>query len=204
MDTGDSFAESFVLVFVPLFIAIDAIGNLPFVISLSEDMTIPEKHRMINIATITACLVGLLFLFLGRLILDALGISMGSFAIAGGIVIFVFALKHMMTGHFVENLVKEEMVAVVPIGTPLTVGPATITTLLILSNQYDLYIVVSAFALNILLVWISFLLSNRIARILGKGGITAVSRIFSLLLAAIGISMIINGLKLLEILQNQR
>ena len=201
MDTGDSWAESFLLTFVPLFVAIDAIGNLPFVISLSEGLPPQKKRRMIHIATITAFLLGLVFLFLGKLILDALGISIGSFAIAGGIVIFVFALKHMMTGHFVD-IVKEEMVAVVPIGTPLTVGPATITTLLLLANQFELYIVVLAFILNILFVWVSFLLSNYIARILGQGGMTAVSRIFSLLLAAIGISMIIRGLQLLEIIPN--
>jgi multiple antibiotic resistance protein len=198
--TGYSWAEQFVRVFVPLFVAIDAIGNLPFVISLSEGTLPAEERKMLNLATVTAALVGLVFLFLGQLILDAIGISIGSFAIAGGIVLLVLSLKLMMTGHFIE-VVKEEMLAVVPIGTPLTVGPATITTLLLLGNDFPLYMVVLCFALNILIVWISFLFSHRIAGILGQGGIKAVSKVFSLLLAAIAVSMITKGLDLLGIVQ---
>jgi multiple antibiotic resistance protein len=98
------------------------------------------------------------------------------------------------------ELIKEEMVAVVPIGTPLTVGPATITTLLLLAAQYPLYIVLISFVMNILITWLIFLASNQIVRFMGKGGLKAVSRIFSLLLAAIAVSMIIKGLNLLDIL----
>ncbi|MDD5094449.1 MAG: MarC family protein [Dehalococcoidia bacterium] len=194
-----SWAEQFVRVFVPLFVAIDAIGNIPVVLSLSSDMPRADKRKMLNVATATAGIVGLVFLFLGQLILDAMGISIGSFAIAGGIVLLVISLKLMMTGHFVDA-VKEEVMAIVPIGTPLTVGPATITTLLLLANDYPLYLVLLGFALNILIVWISFLFSERIQAILGQGGIKAVSRVFSLLLAAIAVSMITRGLDLLGII----
>jgi multiple antibiotic resistance protein len=155
---------------------------------------------MIHIATITAAIVGLAFLFLGRFILDVMGISVGSFAIAGGLILLVFSIKYMTTGHMVE-VIKEEIVAVVPIGTPLTVGPATITTLLLLAPEFPLYLVLLSFALNILIVWVSFLLSNHIVRFMGQGGLKAVSRVFSLLLAAIAVSMIIHGLELLHILE---
>ncbi len=192
--------ESFVLTFVPLFIVIDALGNVPFVLSLSEGMSSRERHRMIHIATITAAIVGLAFLFLGRFILDVMGISVGSFAIAGGLILLVFSIKYMTTGHMVE-VIKEEIVAVVPIGTPLTVGPATITTLLLLAPEFPLYLVLLSFALNILIVWVSFLLSNHIVRFMGQGGLKAVSRVFSLLLAAIAVSMVIHGLELLHILE---
>jgi multiple antibiotic resistance protein len=105
----------------------------------------------------------------------------------------------MTTGQAVE-LIKEEMVAVVPIGTPLTVGPAAITTLLLLATQFPLYVVLVAFILNLLVVWIVFMLSTWIVRFLGQGGLKAVSKVFSLLLAAIAVSMIIRGLSLLGIL----
>jgi len=106
----------------------------------------------------------------------------------------------MTTGHMVE-IVREEMVAVVPIGTPLTVGPATITALLLLSNQYPLYIVLISFLLNILLTWVIFLTSDWIVRFMGRGGLRAVSRVFSLLLAAIAVNMIIHGLELVGIIK---
>ena len=92
-----------------------------------------------------------------------MGISVGSFAIAGGLILLVLSIKYMTTGRMVE-LIKEEMVAVVPIGTPLTVGPATITTLLLLLliTQFPLYMVSISFILNLLITWIIFLLSNQI------------------------------------------
>jgi multiple antibiotic resistance protein len=187
---------------VPLFIVIDAIGNLPFVISASEGMSKPERRKMINIVVLTAAVVGLIFLFLGQFILNVMDISFGSFAIAGGLILLALSIRYMITGHMVEseNEVKNEMVGVVPIGTPLTVGPATITTLLLLVKEYPLYWVLISFALNLFIVWIVCMLGNWIASFLGQGGIKAVSRVFSLLLAAIAVSMVIKGLEILGIL----
>ena len=194
-----SILESFFLTFVPLFIVIDAVGNLPFVIQLSEDMERRERWRMLNIATVTAALVGLVFLFLGELLLRLMGISVGAFAIAGGIILLILSIHYMTTGRVME-IIKEEMVAVVPIGTPLTVGPATITTLLLLGTQFRIWIVLISFLLNILIVWITFILSDQVMRILGKGGIKAFSRIAALLLAAIAVNMVLRGLTMLGIL----
>ena len=191
--------QNFVMTFVPLFIVIDAIGNLPFVIAMGEGRAKPEQRRMVLLAIITATAVGLVFLFFGQFILNVLDIDVGSFAIAGGIILLVLSIKYMTTGHMVAT-VPEEMVAVVPIGTPLTVGPATITTLILLALQYKIYMVLISFALNMLITWIIFLLSQRIAGFMGEGGIRATSRVFSLLLAAIAVSMVIRGLNLTGII----
>ena len=199
----ESLVQQFVKTFVPLFIVIDAFGNLPFVITLSEGMPRPERNRMILVAVLTAAVVGLVFLFLGKAVLDVMDIDLGSFAIAGGVILLVLSIRYMLTGH-ISECTREEMVAVVPIGTPLTVGPATITTLLLLTNEgFHLYIVLLSFALNILIAWVFFRLSGYFVRFLGEGGIKAVSKVFSLLLAAIAVSMIIHGLETLEILPNR-
>jgi multiple antibiotic resistance protein len=192
--------STFVLTFVPLFIAIDALGNLPFVISMSEGMSSHERRRTVHIAIATAAGVGLGFLFFGQFILKVMGISVGSFAIAGGLILLILSVKYITTGRMVE-IIKEEMVAVVPIGTPLTVGPATITTLLLLVGQFPLSQVLLSFLLNLLIAWGIFLLSNRIVKFMGMGGLAAVSKVFSLLLAAIGVGMIIRGLSLVGILK---
>jgi len=192
--------QNFIFTFVPLFIVIDALGNLPFVISMSEDMIRPQRRRMIHLSIVTATVLGLFFLFFGQLVLKLMGISVGSFAIAGGIILLAFAIKYMTTGHMVEA-VKEELVAVVPIGTPLTVGPATITTLLLLATQFPLYMVLISFALNMAITWVIFLGGEQVARFLGQGGLRAISRVFSLLLAAIAVSMVIRGLELTGIIK---
>ena len=191
--------HNFVMTFVPLFIVIDAFGNLPFLIMAGEDMDRRQKNKIVNYAVLTATIVGLVFLFLGQFILNIMGIDVQEFAIAGGIVLLVLSIKYMITGHMV-TVVKEEMVAIVPIGTPLTVGPATIATLLLLAGQFPLYMVLISFALNMAITWVIFFLSQKIARFMGQGGLTAISRVFSLLLAAIAVSMIIGGLKSLGII----
>lgn len=192
--------QVFVLTFVPLFIVIDAIGNVPFVVAMGEGLGLPQRRRLVHLAVLTALIVGLVFLFFGKFILDVMGISVSSFAIAGGIVLLVLSIRYMSTGQFVE-VVKEEMLAVVPIGTPLTVGPATMTTLLLLGTQYPLFMVLISFILNMLITWAIFLGSNEIARFLGQGGIRAVSKVFALLLAAIAVSMVFRGLTLLGLVK---
>jgi multiple antibiotic resistance protein len=194
-----SWQEIFILTFVPLFIVVDAFGNVPFVIALSEGSNPHQRRRIIDISILTAIVVGLIFLFFGQLILKVLGISVGSFAIAGGIVLLVLSIRFTTTGQIVE-IVKSEMVAVVPIGTPLTAGPATITTLLLLATQYPIYMVLISYMLNMLVTWTVFMLGNQITRFLGKGGLRAISRVFSLLLAAIAVTMILRGLNLLNII----
>src|SRR3990170_661080 len=142
------FWDSLVVSFVPLFVAIDAVGNLPALIRLSEGMGRRERLRLVNLAIFTAAVVGLVFLFLGRAILRLLAISVGHFSVAGGLLLLAFSVRDLVMGKMIEEPSKEEMVAVVPIGTPLTVGPATLTTLFLLSDQYSLPIVLLAFALN--------------------------------------------------------
>ncbi len=194
------FWNNFVLTFIPLFIVIDAFGNLPFLLTVSHGTERRERRKMVHYAIITATIVGLVFLFFGQFILNVMNISVGSFAIAGGIILVVLSIKYMTTGHMVA-IAQQELMGVVPIGTPLTVGPATITTLILLALQYPLYVVLISFALNMLIAWVIFLLSNQLSRFLGEGGIKAVSQVFNLLLAAIGVSMILRGLDLTGIIK---
>ena len=194
------FWSNFILTFIPLFIVIDAFGNLPFLIATSEPLEKKAKSKLVNIAIITATAVGLIFLFFGQFILHVMNISVGSFAIAGGIILVVFSILYMTTGHMV-SAVQEELMAIVPIGTPLTVGPATITTLILLATQYPIYTVLIAFAINMAIAWVIFKLASLFARFLGQGGIKAVSQVFNLLLAAIGVSMILRGLDLTGIIK---
>ena len=195
-----TFWHDFLFTFVPLLIVIDALGNLPFVISMSEGLTKPQRRKMIYTALLTATIVGLVFLFFGQLILKVMNISVSAFAIAGGIILLVLSIKYVSTGHMVEAT-KDEMVAVVPIGTPLVVGPATITTLLLLSTQFPVYLVLISFILNMALCWVVFMFSGYIVAFLGEGGLKASSKVFSLLLAAIAVSMIIHGIDLLGIVK---
>jgi multiple antibiotic resistance protein len=193
------FWDSFILTFVPLFVVIDAIGTLPFVISLSEEMSNKERNVMIRNAILTATIVGFGFLFLGQLILRLMQISVGSFAIGGGIILLVLSVTSMISRKS-ERVIKDKLVGIVPIGTPLTVGPATLTTLLLLVTQFPVYWVAISFAINVLIVWLVFATSSFIMRVLGRGGTLAISKVFNLFLAAIAVNMCIRGLSMLGVI----
>ncbi|MDO8567672.1 MAG: MarC family protein [Dehalococcoidales bacterium] len=191
--------NDFILTFIPLLIVIDALGNTPVVVSMSEGLSERDRRKLVNTAVLTGGIVGFVFLFFGQFILKLMNISVGAFAIAGGIILLVLSVKFMTTGRTVE-VIREAMVAVAPIGTPLTVGPATITTLLLLATQYPVPVVAVSFTLNLVIVWVVFLTGNQIITVLGQGGLRAISRVFSLLLAAIAVNMIFRGLTFVGIL----
>jgi len=184
------------LSFIPLFIAIDAIGVLPFILSLTQDMNPAERPRTIRYAMFTAFALGLAFIGIGEGIFFLLGIAVGDFLVAGGIILLVLAIRHLITGKFVElqPSVSKQMIGVVPIGTPLVVGPAVLTTLLLITQEYFVPAVILAFVLNLAFAWLVFAQANRIARLLREPGLRASSQIASLLLAAIAVMMIRKGL----------
>ena len=192
--------KSLVSTFIPLFIVMNAFGNLPYVIEVTEGLPYKQQLRIIHTATITAALIGLVFLFFGRLILTAMSISVGYFAIACGIVLMVFSIRFLLTGQSVE-MVHDNYLAISPLGTPLLAGPAIITTLLLLSLQYNIYIVLISFVLNLVLAWVILCTKDNIMGFMGNGGLKAIGNVFNLLLAAIAVSIVLQGLSSLGVIK---
>jgi multiple antibiotic resistance protein len=197
MDAVASFFKDVGLTFVPIFVAMDAIGVLPFILSLTQDMSPVERTRTVRYALLTALLLGLGFIGIGLGVFRLLDIWIEDFLIAGGLILLVLAIRHLMTGKMVEvqPALGEQMIAVVPIGTPLVVGPAVLTTLLLLIDRdYSIGVVVVSFLLNLALAWLIFSQANRIVSFLRQGGVRALSQIVSLLLAAIAVEMMRQGI----------
>ena len=187
--------REFGLTFVPLFVAMDAIGVLPILLPLTQDMKVSERRRVTRLAMLTALGLGLGFVAVGKGIFLFLGIQVADFLIAGGLILFLLAAKDLITGKMVEAQasVGADMIGVVPLGTPLVVGPAVLTTLLILTDLYSIVIVVVAFIINLAIAWLLFAQANRVVAFLGQGGVRAASKIVSLFLAAIAVKMIRQG-----------
>lgn len=190
------FWERLLLSFVPLFVAMDAIGTLAIIAPLTSAMTGQERSRVAHVAMLTAGGIGLLFLVLGSPILRSLGITVGHFAMAGGLILLALSMRDVLGGKQEATPTREEMVAVVPIGTPLICGPAVLTTLLLLSDQYGFPVTLIALLVNLLLGWLVLWQGNRIVRFLGPSGAQAASKIASLFLGAIAVRMIFTGLQL--------
>jgi multiple antibiotic resistance protein len=188
--------RQFALTFVPLFIAMDAVGNLPIFLSLTQEIEPKHRRHTVHLATLTALGVGLGFVALGRAIFLLLGIEEADFLIAGGIILLILAIRYLITGKIMEaqDVSVSETIGVVPLGTPLIVGPAVLTSLLLLIGQYPSAIVLSSFILNLAIQWVLFTQATQIVAFLGRTGITAISKIIMLLLAAIAVKMIREGI----------
>lgn len=184
--------KEFLLCFIPIFVAMDAIGVMPMYVGFTEHLKRQDKRRIVTQSIVTAFAIGIVFLFLGRWILGVLGVVVSDFKIAGGLVLLVIALRDLLQYEKGHKLSPETMGAV-PIGTPLVTGPAVLTTMIILQDVHGLSLTVASFIANLAIVWITFSYAAGISSFLGKAGSKAISKIAHLLLAAIAVMMIRKG-----------
>jgi multiple antibiotic resistance protein len=184
------------LTFVPLFVAMDPVGNLPIFLALTQEGTATHRKRTANLATLTAFGVGLLFVAVGKAIFSLLGIEVTDFLMAGGIILLILAIRYLITGKGVEigDVSASETIGVVPLGTPLVVGPAVLAALLLLMGRHHIAIVLFSFILNLVIQWVLFRQATRIVAFLGRTGVAAISKVIMLLLAAIAVKMIREGI----------
>lgn len=187
--------EVFWLCFVPLFVAMDAVGLLPIYFSLTEGLDRLEKRRVLMESLVTAFIVAIVFLFVGQWVFRLLGITIADFMVAGGTLLFVFAMIDLnSTGTKRSRKASPQSVGAVPLGVPLIVGPAVLATTILLANQHGHVPTVLAIVANIIIVGVVFHFSHFIDRFLGRTGIRTVSKITSLILAAIAVMMVRIGL----------
>ncbi len=182
--------------FIPLFVAIDPIGLAAIFLGLGQGVAKERRQKIADQAIWTGGLVALGFLFLGKTIFSALGISVGDFQIAGGLILFILAAKDLISSAAEAEKLPEDF-GVVPLGMPLIAGPASITTLLVLaqSTAVGLVITLVALAVNLALVVLALHYSEWLGRKIGATGMRAISKIISMLLAAIAVAMIRQGLR---------
>ena len=181
------------LVFIPMFFTVDPIGILPVFASLTRGLSLQQKNEIIVQSLVTASLVAVGFIFLGKLIFHFLGITMGDFMVAGGVILFCLAMVDLTAQGKTRRGAVSDLGAV-PIGTPLVVGPAVLTISLMLVSVHGLVITLIAIFLNIAIVGIVFRFSDSLMRLLGSAGSRALSKVMMLLLAAIGVMMVRRGI----------
>ena len=179
---------------IPLFVAIDPIGLIPMFLGMTEGVDPVRRRRISHQALATAAVVLVGFMFLGKLTFRVLGITVGDFKIAGGLILFVLASRDLVRTDGGPQVLPDDF-GIVPLGLPLIAGPATLTTLLILMDSVGANCALAALVLNLLVVALAFYFAEGLVRIVGQTGLRAISKIIALLLAAIAVSMIRRGLQ---------
>ncbi len=186
-------AEHFLKAFIPLFVASDPIGLAAIFLAMSAGVPAAARRRVARQATLTGGVVALAFLFLGRSIFSAIGITVSDFQVAGGLILLVLASRELVLPASTESSRNTDDFGVVPLGMPLIAGPALITTLLVLVDSVGLGITLLALAANLGLLVAALFNADRLGAWLGATGLRAISKIVALLLAAIAVAMIRRG-----------
>jgi multiple antibiotic resistance protein len=177
---------------VALFIIIDPLGNLPIFMGLTEGMSAKERRDTFVEALYVGFLLLLLFVLAGTWILSLFMISLDDFKVAGGILLLVISI-FMLRGHFVE-VNQGDNVGAVPLGCPLLVGPGAITSSMVLIGMYGIWVVITAVAINFLLSGIVLYSGDIIYDKLGRAGSQIIGKVMAIILAAIAVKFIREGI----------
>lgn len=184
--------KEFISASMILFAVIDVIGNMPLILVLREKYKVIESEK----ASIISLGIMILFLYLGEIILNLLGVDINSFAVAGSIII-LFIATEMILG---INLYKDKnpkTASIVPIAFPLIAGPGTLTTLISLRSEYEKINIILAIIINMIIVYMVLKSFEKIEKILGSQGIHIIRKVFGIILLAIGIKLFTTNIKLI-------
>ena len=185
--------EKSLLAFIPVFVAIDPVGLIALFMGLAPNATREVRQRQGMLGIITGFAVSIGFIFLGKFIFRALGISVSDFQVAGGLILLGLAGRELIGGDDQPRTGQQEF-GIVPLGMPLIAGPALLTALLILVDTVGVGFTIGSLVLNLVLVQVGFRYARRVEALMGKQGLNGVSKLIALLLAAIAVSLIRRGL----------
>lgn len=190
--------DAFLNAFLPLFVAVNLPGILPLFIGLSEGMPDAQRRRLATKAVVTALVVAVLILFAGEFIFSTLGITVNDLRVGGGLILLVLSVVDLIFADYKRRAPDDETpgedVGIVPLGIPLVIGPAAITTIIVSQQNYGWPATLGALVTNLALVLVVFFAGPALMRRLGANTSKAVAKVASLFLAAISVAMIRAGI----------
>ncbi|MEM8600982.1 MAG: MarC family protein [Bacteroidota bacterium] len=207
-----SFLSVFLEAFLPLFVAFNIPGILPLYIGLTETMDPRARWRLLVRALTVAFVIAVLMLFAGQVIFQVLGITVNDLRVGGGLILLILAITDLLfseqmqsrrSGNGKHDYEEDDIapdadaLAVVPLGIPLIMGPAAITTILVSQQSYGYAPTLLSVVVNMTLVLAAFHFGPRLMTLLGPSTSKAIAKVASLFLAAIAVAMIRTGITLM-------
>ena len=171
--------------FMVLFAIIDILGSIPIILNI--------KHKGQSVHALKASAVALIillaFLFMGEGVLRLFNVDIQSFAVAGALIIFIFAIEMILDVEIFRNKGPEGGSSIIPIAFPLIAGPGSFTTLLSLRAEYATENIIVALVLNLIFVFFVLRSTSKIEKIIGEGGIYILRKFFGIILLAIAVKL---------------
>lgn len=184
--------------FLPLFVAVNVPGIVPIFMGLTEGMTTGDRRKLAIQALFTAAAVSLLILFAGQLIFRVMGITVNDLRVGGGLILLTLSIADLIFGDYrrrdpTAGIAESSSVGVVPLGIPLIVGPAAITTILVSQQSFGYTVTLVSLLANLVLVFLGLAGGPLLTRVTGAAVTKAIAKVASLFLAAIAVAMIRAG-----------
>jgi multiple antibiotic resistance protein len=177
-----------------LFAVIDIIGSIPIILDIKKRAGEVHSEK----ATLVALLIMFAFLFLGERIITFIGVDVNSFAVAGSFVLLALALEMILGVRlFKDDGAPPKVASIVPLAFPIIAGAGSMTSILSLRAEYEAINIAIAILLNMILVYLTLKLTDRIERLLGDAGIAVLRKVFGIILLAIAIKLFSSNIKLL-------
>jgi multiple antibiotic resistance protein len=196
------FWNEYVRFFTALFVILDPFAAIPIFLTLTVGYTQVERARIVLRTALTVATVLLVSALFGEAILTGLGTSLASFRVGGGLILVLMALMmlHGQGKSEAIDLTDRDAIAIVPLAVPLMAGPGAISTVIIESHRIGmhashLFIVMGIIVLICFILWFMLRMAEPIGRHMGKMGMSIMNRMLGLILVAIGIEIMANGLK---------
>jgi len=171
--------------FMVLFAIIDILGSIPIILNIKKKSHVIYAFK----ASIIAFAILVIFLFTGEGILRMFNVDIESFAVAGSLVIFIFALEMILDVEIFHNKGPEGTSSIVPLAFPLIAGPGSFTTLLALRAEYAMENILIALVLNMIFVYVVLKSTSKIEKLIGEGGIYIIRKFFGIILLAISVKL---------------
>ncbi|HIQ23669.1 MAG TPA: MarC family protein [Pyrodictium delaneyi] len=190
-------ADQLIRSLIILFIAIDPLGNAPLFYGLTATLSNEKRRAIVRQSCKIATLILVAFALGGDVLLSYFGLSVADFRISGGIILLIYGVAGILgwtEASMIKHPEEAETIAVVPLATPLLAGPAAIATVLYIKAVYGINYAIAAISVNTLITFAMLNNSQKLMDMLGKNGAIALSKIMSILLAAIAIAMIREGI----------
>ncbi len=178
---------------VTLFVIMDSLGSLPVFWYLTKGLPEEKRNHLANRTFFIATIVLFVFLFFGLHILDFFGVTFGSFKIAGGIVVVIMGIRLVIgqSGH--EDRIKNYEEAILPLATPLLVGPGVITTAILIFDDQGAAIAILSAIIALVISWLIFHYARDLMSIFGRQGSDAISRLMGMIIITIAVQLIRDG-----------
>ena len=192
--TMQEILSEIVYAFAALFIILDPLLSVPIFAAMTKGQTPAEIHKQAFIAVAVAGGLMYLFLIFNKMIFDILGLNIASFQIAGGILLFLLGIQEALGIEIGHSKGHTASAAGVVIGTPLLCGPGAITTVMLLSKEYGFLIPFIAITLSLIATWLVLYYSENIQRVLGEVVTDIMGKVLGMLVAAIAVNIIANGI----------